>query len=127
MWIAENAGERFRLRFRGGGEHDAETYLHIFDPLTTGNYQLLNASHPAYDDFPMQLRHNNKHLVLLIRIPTVEYVYQPEEAQIVPEANWREPLRRVAHNKKRPVVKNSHEQWRAWPNRNDDEQGSFSI
>ena len=85
-WIGDVAGERLVLQFRGDGKQDADKYLHIFDPLTNGNYQLLKASHPAYDDFPMQLRHNNKYLVLLIRIPTVEYVYQPDEPQVAPDA-----------------------------------------
>ena len=83
-WIADDAG-RLVLRFRGDGKQDLDKYVHIFDPLPNGHYQLLKATDPAYEGFPMPLRHNNKFLVLLVRIPTVEFVYDPVEPQLVPE------------------------------------------
>ena len=89
-WIGNDTG-KLVLRFRGDGKPDADKYLHLFQPLPDGNYQLLKATHPAYDEFPKMLRHNNKYLVLLVRIPTVEYVYEPEEPQLVPEEFEKSP------------------------------------
>ena len=86
-WIGDRAEDRLVLRFRGDGKEDADQYLHIFQPLSDGNYQLLQATHPAYDAFPTEPRHNNRFLVLLVRIPNVEYVYRPDDPQVVPDAS----------------------------------------
>ena len=86
-WIGDRVEDQLVLRVRGDGKEDAVQYLHISQPLSDGNYQLLQATHPAYDAFPTESRHNNRFLVLLVRIPNVEYVYRLDDSQVVPDAS----------------------------------------